>query len=266
MGGPWQDLIQQVIARSRLPGQRRRREILRELSAHLEDSAEALRGGEYDECSIERMVELRFGDAEAVGRAFAVVYRRDRWVRSAASVLALFVAAILAATMVIGGIQSLVAIGTAHPLRATFADATSELIGIAAVAVGYCSPYLAERLGVPPVRQTLWLVGAIGLAVGGYCIATPPAQTAMPIVAFACAASARLLQRFDVPLLWLGGTAGPLLIAWYGLGPLIETGLPGARLFPWSVWCGITGACLLLRPIVRLFEGHVFDTVSTTGG
>jgi hypothetical protein len=266
MMSPWQHIIRQVIARSRLPGGRRRREMLRELSAHLEDSAEALRARGYDDCTVERMVELRFGDADALGRAFAVVYRRERWARTAASIVVLFVTATLAATLVIGGVQSLVAIGTAHPLRATFTHATSELIGIAAVAIGYCIPFVAERLGVPPTRQILGLVAAIGLAVGGYCIGTPPAEAAMPIVAFACAASARLLQRFNVPLLWLVGTAWPLLIAWRGLGPLIESGLPGARVFPWSVWCGITGACLLLRPIVWLFEGHVFTIDSATGG
>ncbi len=263
---PWQNLVRQVIARSRLPGERRRRELLCELSAHLEDSAEALRAYGCDDAAIERMVELRFGDPDALGQAFAIVYRRERWARSAASILVLFATATLAATLVIGGVQSLVAVATAHPLRATFTDVMSELIGIAAVAIGYCSPYLAERLGVQPGRQILGLVAAIGLAVGGYCIATPPAHTALPIVAFACAASARLLQCFNVPLLWLVGTAGPLLVAWYGLGPLIETRLPGARLFPWSVWCGITGACLLLRPIVRLFEGHVFKIDSATGG
>jgi hypothetical protein len=254
MKGPGKDLIQRVVARARLPGERRRREIVRELTAHLEDSAEAIRADGHDDRAIERMVELRFGDGDALGEAFAVVYARERRVRDAVSVLALLVAALLGATLVIGGIQSLVAIWAAQPLRAVFTEPAPELIGIAAVALGYCTPYLATRQGVRPAAQTLGVMTAVAIWTGAYCLAAPPVHAAMPIVAFACAAAARILQRVDVPLLWLVGTAAPLLIVWYMFGPLIETGLPGARVFPWTVWCGISGACLLLRPIVRLFD------------
>lgn len=254
MRGPGTDLIMRVIARCRVPGERRRREIIRELSAHLEDSADAIRAAGHDADATRRMVELRFGDVDAVGRAFAGVYATERRVRVVASVVALLAAALLGTTLAIAGLQSLIAIWTAQPLRTSFTHATPELVGIAAVAVGYCSPFFAARLGVRPAWQMLGLTAAVAIGIGAYCLATPAGFAAMPIVAFACAASARLLQRVETPLLWLAGTAGPLLIAWYTLGPLIQIDAPGARFFPWPVWCGITGACLVLRPIVRIFE------------
>jgi hypothetical protein len=255
MLSPGQDLIEQVIARCRVPGERRRREIIRELSDHLEDSTDAIRAAGHDADATERMVELRFDDVDALGRAFAVVYGAERHVRFAASVVALLATALVGATLTIVGFQSLIAIWTAHPLRASFTHATPELVGIAAVALGYCCPSFAARLGVRPAWQMLGSTAAVAIGIGAYWLATPPGFAPMPIVAFACAASARLLQRVDTPLLWLAGTARPLLIAWSVFGPLIQIDAPGAQFFPWPVWCGITGACLLLRPIVRLFEG-----------
>lgn len=256
---PGGDLIKRVLARSRVPGGRRRQEIIRELSAHLEDSADALRVAGHDEEAIERILEQRFGEADAVARDFAAVYWRERLVRSAVSIVALFVAAMLGATLVIGGVQSLAAIWMAHPLRAALTIPTPELIGIAAIAVGYCSPFLAERLGVRPAVQALGLITAVGIGVAVYAIAKPPAAAEMPAIAFVSAACARLLQRVDIPVLWLAGTALPLLVAWSILGPIVDIGLPGARVFPWPMWLGITGVCLVLRPIVRFFEGRVFD-------
>jgi hypothetical protein len=51
-------------------------------------------------------------------------------------------------------------------------------------------------------------------------------------------------------LVWFGGTALPLLIAWALFGPLIS-----GWQFPWLVWLGLTISCKALREIVRLFEG-----------
>jgi hypothetical protein len=255
MTAPGEDLIERVLARSRVPGERRRREIMEELRAHLEDSADAIRAAGCEENTIERMVERRFGDADALAQDFAVAYAPERCLRHAVGVIAQLAAALLGATFVIGGFQSLIAIWTAEPIRVAFTHATPELVGIAAIALGYCGPAFAARLGVRPAAQALGLIAGVGMGIGAYCLAIPPGFTPMPIVAFACAASARLLQRVDAPLLWLAGTAAPLLIAWCAFGPLIQVDAPGAGLFPWPLWCGISGACLLLRRIVRVFEG-----------
>ncbi len=76
-----------------------------------------------------------------------------------------------------------------------------------------------------------------------------PQHAVLPLVAFACAASGRLLQRVEIPFVWFAGTALPLLIAWVLFGQL----LPGWQ-FPWLVWLGLTISCKVLQEIVRLFE------------
>ena len=114
--------------------------------------------------------------------------------------------------------------------------------------------------------QAFGLVGVIGLAIGVYCLAIPSAQVAMPIVAFACAASARLLQRVNAPLLWLVGTAGPLFIAWYvtrSVDP--DRVLPGAHDF----FRGPSGLDYRRMPPAAAdraaLRGRVFNLVATTG-
>ncbi len=72
---------------------------------------------------------------------------------------------------------------------------------------------------------------------------------ALPLAAFACAASGRLLQGIEIRFVWSAGTALPLLIVWALFGPLISDWR-----FPWLVWLGLTISCEALREIVRLFE------------
>ncbi len=119
----------------------------------------------------------------------------------------------------------------------------------AAVTAGYCSLYAGERLFptslakalLPSITLGLWLAAVFGWLV--------PQHAALPLAAFACAASGRLLQRVEIPFVWFAGTALPLLMAWALFGPLIS-----GWQFPWLVWLGLTISCKALREIVRLFE------------
>ena len=61
--------------------------------------------------------------------------------------------------------------------------------------------------------------------------------------------SGRLLQRIEICLVWLAGTALPLLIAWALFGRVIS-----GWQFPWLVWLGVTISCKAMQEIVRLFE------------
>ena len=74
-------------------------------------------------------------------------------------VVALLATALVGATLTIAGFQSLIAIWTAQPLRESFTHATPELVGIAAVALGYCSPSFAVRLGVRPASANAGVDG-----------------------------------------------------------------------------------------------------------
>ena len=71
-------LIDEIVAASRIPFQKRRREVLLELRAHLEDFVNAGRAGGHSEEEIERLLVERFGDPRQIAGQFAWVYRRER--------------------------------------------------------------------------------------------------------------------------------------------------------------------------------------------
>ena len=73
-------LIDQIVAKARIPSKRRRREVVRELQTHLEDFADARRQSGHSEKEIELLLLERFGDPAQIARQFAWVYRRERMV------------------------------------------------------------------------------------------------------------------------------------------------------------------------------------------
>ena len=71
-------LIGEIMAASRIPSARRRREVLRELRAHVEDFVSAGRQRGRSEEDSERLLLERFGDPRQIAQQFAWVYRRER--------------------------------------------------------------------------------------------------------------------------------------------------------------------------------------------
>jgi hypothetical protein len=242
-------IVSRVILLAKLPGDNRRAEVAKELQTHLEDLAEEVRSQGYDEEATARIVRMRFGKPQEVAGAFASVYAPERLGKLVLQSTILVTASAMAVVVVIGGVQSIAAIFTATSIGSIWRDIHRESFGFAAVTAGYCSLYAGERLFptslaravLPSVTLGLWLVAVFGWLI--------PQHAALPLAAFACAASGRLLQRVEIPFVWFAGTALPLLMAWALFGPLIS-----GWQFPWLVWIGLTVSCKALREIVRLFE------------
>jgi hypothetical protein len=99
-------LIDEIMAASQIPSRKCRRDVLRELRAHVEDFVSV--GGESGcaEEDIERLLLERFGDPQQIARQFAWVYRRER--------AALHLGAFLISTVVV----SLVISAAAIPMHA----------------------------------------------------------------------------------------------------------------------------------------------------
>jgi len=75
----WADeLIEEVLNSAQVPSGKRRREIQRELRAHIEDFITAAREAGRGEDEIERMVAASFGHPAQIAGGFAWVYRRER--------------------------------------------------------------------------------------------------------------------------------------------------------------------------------------------
>jgi hypothetical protein len=192
---------------------------------------------------------MRFGEPEKVAAAFASVYAPERWARSILQSTILFAASVVAVVVVISAVQSIAAVCTAESILSTFQDIQREVFGFAAIAAGYCSLYAGERLFPTSRMRALLPCVTLGLSLAAVCVWLIPQHAVLPLVAFACAVSGRLLQRLEIRFVWFAGTAAPLLIAWALFGQL----LPGWQL-PWLVWVGLTISCKALQEIVRLFD------------
>lgn len=242
-------ILSRVILLAKLPGNTHRCEVAKELRAHLDDLAEEIRFQGYDEEATARIVRMRFGDPEEVAAAFASVYAPERWARRILQSTILFAASTIAVVVVISTVQSIAAMCTAGSILSTFRDIHREVFGFAAIAAGYCSLYAGERLFSTSRVWALLPSVTLGLGLAAVFAWLIPQHAALPLAAFACAASGRLLQRLEIPFIWFAGTALPLLIAWALFGPLIS-----GWQFPSLVWLGLTISCKALREIVRLFE------------
>jgi uncharacterized protein (UPF0335 family) len=242
-------IVSRVILLAKLPGNKRRCELEKELRAHLDDLAEEARSQGYDDEATARIVTMRFGEPEEVAAAFASVYAPERLAKRTLQSAILVTVSTVTVVVVIGTVQSIAAICTASSIVSTLRDMHYELFGFGAIAAGYCSMYAGERLFptslaralLPSITVGLWLAALFGWLI--------PQHAALPLAAFTCAASGRLLQRVQMPFVWFAGTALPLLIAWALFGPLIS-----GWQFPWLVWLGLTISCKALREIVRRFE------------
>jgi hypothetical protein len=242
-------IVSRVISLAELPGNSRRAEVVKELRTHLEDLAEEVRSQGYDEEALERIVRMRFGEAEQIAGAFTSVYAPERLAKLVLQSAILVTASTVAVVAVIGTVQLMAAICTATSVVSILRGIHQEIFGFGAVTAGYCGVYAGERIFPTSLAKALLPSATLGLwlaALFGWLI---PQHAALPLAAFACAASGRLLQRVEKPFVWFAGTAVPLLMAWALFGPLIS-----GWQFPWLVWLGLTGSCKALREIVRLFE------------
>jgi hypothetical protein len=75
---PMEELIDCIVNSSQIPSGKRRREIQRELRAHIEDFVVAAREAGRDQHDIEKLVLANFGDPRQIAQAFAWVYRHER--------------------------------------------------------------------------------------------------------------------------------------------------------------------------------------------
>ena len=246
-------IISRIVVLAKLPGNKCRSEVAKELSAHLEDIAEEVRSQGYDGEAAARIVTMRFGEPQEITAAFSAVYASERWARRILQSTILFAASAIAVAVVVSTVQAIAAMCTATSVVSTLRDIYREVFGFGTITAGYCSVYAGERFFPTCARAALPSV-TLGLCLAAGFTWLIPQHAALSLVAFVCAASARLLQRVEIPFIWFVGTALPLLVAWAWFGPLVS-----GWQFPWLVWLGLTTSCKALREVVRLFEKVFID-------
>ncbi len=242
-------IVSRITLLAKLPGNKRTSEVAKELLAHLDDLLQEVKSQGYDDEAAARIVRMRFGEPKEIAAAFASVYAPERWARRILQSAILFAASTIAVVLVVSAVQAIAAMFTSTTILASLRAMPQEVFGFGAITAGYCSLYAGERLFPASLARAALPSATLGLSLAAMFAWLVPQHAVLPLVAFACAACARLLQRSEIPFIWYAGTALPLLIAWVLFGRLIP-----CWEFPWLVWLGLTITCKALREIVRLFE------------
>jgi hypothetical protein len=197
-------LIGEIIAKSGIPTGRRRREVEKELRAHVEDFAAKARAAGHAESDIERMLTENFGDPVEIGRNFEWVYRHERGLLRlgvfAFSTVALSAMVAGAILLVQGGIAA--GFGTAFSGRHTI----KEVLDILATVAVYVAMTSIESV-FPRCRR--WVLVCAVLAAGGATMALH-----VPFLTFGCAAAVFLRMVRSTPARWV---AAPLAFAMVGI-------------------------------------------------
>ena len=182
-------LIDEILRSARIPWESRRREVLRELRAHVEDFVSCARSAGHSEEEAERLACASFGDPRQIAMQFGWVYRRQR---AALGVSAFVLATMVVAVAIAGIVMSLqagLAIGLGVPLVRIFSarHAMIEAADILASATAYLGLLWLEkrfdRYGFLRAAAVLtgiftfmaaafrmaggpWMFLAVGLAIG----------------------------------------------------------------------------------------------------
>jgi hypothetical protein len=109
-------IVSRAILLAKLPGNKHRCEVAKELRAHLDDLADEVRSQGYDNEAAARIIRMRFGEPQEIAAAFSSVYAPERWARRILQSTILFAASTIAVVVVIGTVQSITAMWTADSI------------------------------------------------------------------------------------------------------------------------------------------------------
>jgi hypothetical protein len=184
-----EQFLDEIVRCAQIPSESRRREVLRELRAHVEDFVVCARSEGHTEEEAERLARASFGDPRQIAMQFGWVYRKQRAaLRVSAFVLSIAVVAAAIAGIVMS-LQAGLAIGLGVPLahmlsaRHTMIEAADILasatayLGLLALekrfdgqrllrAAGALAIIFAMPIGLFRVTGGPWMFLAVGLTVG----------------------------------------------------------------------------------------------------
>ena len=245
-----EELIRRIVSRSGIMTSKGRRDLERELNAHLEDAIAEARSEGCDEATILQTVWARFGDPDEIAHDFAIVHRFERRAITIAHSLALMAVSMLTVTGLISVLQLLVATCFAVPPSGAFPHLREEIIGFASLTLGYMGLHLEERLFQKQrLTKAFVLNCTLFVCLFGVTSLWLHLAGAMCVLAFVSGVAVRMLQQTVIPSAWFLGTAIPMAVVY------LLTGQHDAHFPLWASpltrWTGITVACYFLTLLSR---------------
>lgn len=248
--GAEDEFVRRIVTQAGVSSAQARRELERELRAHLEDAAEA---ADIEDPGDGRGVAIcRFGDPDEVGLQLRHLYRFDRMARSASETFLLILISVIAVAALIAIPQAAVAFSLGSAAMAP-RRLPQQIVSIVMLVVGYMGTYLGYRVfrGRRGLK-VFALDSAFGAALLAICLWVPRLDPTVPLLTLGIGACVRTLQSRGLHRVWVLATFGPVMAAALFSGRLISA---GNELPLWGVAllrsAGLTAACQLLTWLSR---------------
>jgi hypothetical protein len=235
-------LIQRIVEDAGIVSLRRRRDLERELAAHLEDLSADLHGEE---------LAIHFGDPGEIAQAFTRVYRPERVAFYAAGICLLAAVSWTASAAIVGAVQFLLArlLGFSAARLFSPEHLLWETIQMAALTLGCLGIHYSQRLFVRKrLAKASALVGTVFALSALALELSLPGHGRVLLMAFLWAFLVSILAPHR--LLWILGAA---LFAVLGLAFAHAT---AQALFA-SIWIALAVCCQLTLVMAGAFDRHI---------
>lgn len=248
-----EEFVRRIVSRSGIPRSASRRDLERELQAHLEDAMEEAdpMGGKDDH--ILSAVCARFGDPDEIARAFEGEHRWERRAIFLADAVMLMCLSVLTVGALILGMQLAIAISLGIAPAHAFPRLRGEIVAFVSLALGYMGLYLGERLfRERRLLKALAIDSILFVCFFPLVSGVLHLGTAAPVTAFLAGIAVRMLQATSWRPAWFLGTVVPTTAACLSAGRLLSTGSEislGAAVL--VRWLGLTAACYALTLLSR---------------
>jgi hypothetical protein len=258
--GTTDELVEKILKASQIPSARRRKDVSRELRAHIEDFILVAAQAGYDDAEIDRLVRTNFGDPQEIANEFSRVYTRERTIfRLSVFLLSTLVAAAFACTGVFL-IQAAMAAGlgiSSPPLRSHQTIEAFYLITTAAAYVGFIS---LERM-FDRARMEKAIASLAGLfAIAGVASMLTIGHGGILFLAFVSGVLVRIVQACCKRPLLQAAT----VVACFGVfGVIAVCQQPSALIsgvtFKLLGWVAIGVCCHLMTGLASRVDRAMFD-------
>lgn len=247
------DFIRYIITRSGIVSRKARRELERELSAHLDDALEQTISDGHDEAAAFEIAYGRFGDPDDIAHDFANVNRFERIGKLILLSLVWMGISMITVGGMILSLQLLVAVFSGKPTANAFPYFGQELGAFASLVLGYMGLYMEEDLFE---KSRLLKAAAINCPIFAFLAALASVglhwSTVSLALAFVSGMVVRALQQTAIRRAWILGPAIPIALVWLITGSVSgnhdHAPLLAAALLR---WVGLTAACYSLTLLAR---------------
>jgi hypothetical protein len=252
--GPEKELVRRIVSQAGIPSARARRDLERELKAHLEDAAEAA-GTEGGGDPLSAICD-QFGDPNEIALQFQRLHRVDRIASFALNTFLLLIISVVAAAMLIGIFQVVVALSFGlDPAPRRLAQ---QVASIVALVLGYMGTHLGY--GVFRERRTLKVLTLDGLfcvVVTAGCLFLPHLEPTTPLLTLTIGAGVRMLQATGMRRFWVLAAVVPLIAVCLISRRAVRAGNEMPLWVAAIIRCaGLTAACHALTWLSRTHQAH----------